>query len=124
MSAVVPLPTALHTVTQQEIAAEHEQCVQALLMTGVMSNLRRRSADVQGDPDDAGKLARGLSALARWRDAERRWKQAEHICGIKRGALALEAAKAMGVCIECSATAKDGYCDECRENNEEAGVPF
>ena len=121
MTAVVPLPNVLHTVTQQEIAAEHEQGVQAFLLTGALSNLRRRSADVQADPDDAGRVARGLIALSRWREAERRWKNAEHQCEIKRAALALQAAKTLGVCVECSATAQDGYCDECREV-EEPGV--
>lgn len=115
MSAVVPLPNVLHTVTQQEIAAEHEQCVQALLMTGVMSNLRRRSADARDDPLSSSKQARGLLALANWREAELKWRAASRVCERSRIALALEAAKTLGVCVDCSATAKDGYCDECRE---------
>ena len=118
MSAVVPLPNVLHTVTQQEVSAEIDQGSAAFLMTGVMSELRASSANVLRDPMHAGKLARGMWALARWREAERRWKHAEHQCEIRRAALALEAAKTLGVCIECSATATDGYCDECREERE------
>ena len=121
MSAALPLPsrghrpTVLHNVTQQEIAAENEQGTEALLLAGVMSELREATARASEDPMHAGKLARGLWALARWRDAERRWKHAAHLCEIARASLALEAARTLGVCMECSATATDGYCDECRE---------
>ena len=118
MSAVVPLPNVLHTVTQQEITAESEQVTAAFLLTGAMSELRRSSACSQRDPMHAGKLARGMWALARWREAERRWKNAEYHCEIARSSLALQAAKTMGVCVVCSATTNAGYCDACREERE------
>ena len=127
MSAAVPLPDqghawlALHNLSQQEIAAESEQGAASVEVAGVMSELRESTPRVLADPMHAGKIARGLWALARWREAERRWKHAEHQCEIRRAALALEAAKTLGVCLMCSATATGGYCDECREV-EEPGV--